>query len=83
MPINTSIVTNLIEKIFLFWSDNQMDKDYYLYEKIENFEWEIKNLESQIDDYKYTIEELETSIKDLQRQIQAVDDRIDILKGEN
>lgn len=59
-----------------------MNPEHSLYVVFEQLKARIEELEDRCLGYKYDIQELELSVRELQSQIQAVDDRIDILKGE-
>lgn len=60
-----------------------MNPEHSLYVVFEQLKVRIEELEDRCIGYKYDIQELELSVRELQSQIQAVDDRIDILKGED
>jgi chromosome segregation ATPase len=59
-----------------------MNPEHSLYDLIEELKVRIEELEDRCLGYKYDIQELELNVRELQSQVQAVDDRIDILKGE-
>lgn len=63
--------------------EHNMDPQGNLYDLIEELKARIEELEDRCLGYKYDIQELELNVRELQSQIQAVDDRIDILKGED
>jgi chaperonin cofactor prefoldin len=60
-----------------------MNPEHSLYVVIEQLKVRIEELEDRCLGYKYDIQELELNVRELQSQIQAVDDRIDILRGED
>ena len=60
-----------------------MNPEHSLYVVFEQLKARIEELEDRCLGYKYDIQELELNVRELQSQIQAVDDRIDILKGED
>jgi len=60
-----------------------MNPEHSLYDLIEELKEKIEELEDRCLGYKYDIQELELNVRELQSQIQAVDDRIDILRGEH
>ena len=53
-----------------------------LYDMLMDLQKRIEEVEDRCLGYKYDIQELEITNRELQSQIRALDDRIDILKGE-
>ena len=60
-----------------------MNSQDNLFDLIQGLQEKVEVLEDRCLGYKYDIQELELNVQELQRQIQAVDDRIDIIRGEN
>ena len=62
---------------------HDMNSQDNLFDLIQELQEKVEILEERCLGYKYYIQELELNVRELQRQIQAVDDRIDILKGDD